>query len=165
MIDLYPPRLRAQNGTIESVKASQGVRLYTGGTMKLTTLIRTVIAFAPLCGAMNVHAQANGVTLDLNDQNPLSKWGRWTYFEQGGQNYGLRLGQDRGRAPLTAHWREGNWVFKLNKDMLSDRHDLFFGLRLSEDQLQTTSLGCMSNSKKSGFGTALCGVQLDVNLK
>ena len=133
--------------------------------MKLTTLIRTIIALAPLCAAMNVHAQANGVTLDLNDQSPLSKWGRWTYFEQGGQNYGLRLGQDRGRAPLTAHWREGNWVFKLNKDMLSDRHDLFFGLRLSEDQLQTTSLGCMSNSKKSGFGTALCGVQLDVNLK
>ena len=124
-------------------------------------LITVCLTIAPLSAL----AQAGSVTLNLEDKNPLSKWGRWTYFEQGGQGYGLRLGQDRGRMPLTAHWREGNFVFKLNKDVLSDRHDLFFGLRISEDQLQTTSLGCMSNSNKNGYGTALCGLQLDVHLK
>lgn len=111
-----------------------------------------------------VQAQATGVTLDLDEQNPLSKWGRWSYFDQSGSNYSLKLNQDRGRMPLLANWREGNWMFKLNKDMLSDRHDLFFGLRMTEDQRLTTSLGCMSNSKKNGFGTALCGVQLDLKL-
>lgn len=128
-------------------------------------LLRLILAIAPLCATFPVCAQANGVSLDLNEQSPLSKWGRWTYFDQSGQNYSFKLNQERNRMPLRAHWRDGNWVFKLNKDVLSDRHDLFFGMRLSEDPLQTTSLGCMSNSKKNGLGSALCGVQLDMKLR
>jgi hypothetical protein len=126
-------------------------------TATLITLLSTIPTYAT--------AKGTGVTLNLDDRNPLSKWGRWTYLEQNGNNYGIRLGQDRGRMPLNAEWREGKWVFKLNKDMLSDRHDLFFGIRLSESQEQTTSIGCMSNSKSNGYGTALCGVQLDLNLR
>lgn len=125
----------------------------------------TLVLSACLTSPLPALAQASGLTLNLDDESPLSKWGRWTYFDQNGSGYSFKLHQDRTRMPLTANWREGNWVFKLNKDVLTDRHDLFFGLRLSEDQLQTTSLGCMSNSKKNGFGTAMCGVQLDLNLK
>lgn len=110
-------------------------------------------------------AQNTGVTLNLDEQNPLSKWGRWSYFDQTGSNYSLKLNQDRGRMPLQAQWKEGNWMFKLNKDVLSERHDLFFGLRVAEDPHLTTSVGCMSNSKKSGYGTALCGLQLDLKLR
>lgn len=126
---------------------------------------KTLLAICLTLSPLLVHAQANGVSLKLDDQNPLSKWGRWTYFEQGAQNYSFKLSQNRNRMPLTAHWREGNFIFKLNKDVLSDRHDLFFGLRISEDQMQTTSLGCMSNSSRGGVGRALCGVQLDMNLQ
>ncbi|NJM31705.1 MAG: hypothetical protein HC848_00915 [Limnobacter sp.] len=67
--------------------------------------------------------------------------------------------------PLQAQWGKGDWVFKLNKDMLSDRQDLFFGLKLKEADLGTTSVGCMSNSSKNGAGSALCGVQLDMMLR
>jgi len=111
-------------------------------------------------------AQANGVTLDLDDHNPLSKWGRWTYLDYQEKGFGFNLSQNRNRVPLSVNWRSGDWVFKLNKDAISDRHDLFFGLRLSEDQLATTSLGCMSNHRKlGGYKGPMCGVQLDVNLK
>ena len=136
-------------------------------TLRTFCITATCIAATASSFLSATPAQANGtgVTLNLDDQNPLSKWGRWTYMEQTSNNYGFRLSQDRGRMPLNAEWREGKWVFKLNKDMLSDRHDLFFGIRLSEGQGQTTSVGCMSNSKKSGYGTALCGVQLDLNLR
>lgn len=126
--------------------------------------LKFCIAMNLALNSLGAYAQASGVTLDLDEQNPLSKWGRWSYFDQNGSNYSLKLNQDRGRMPLLAHWREGDWVFKLNKDVLSDRHDLFFGLRVSEDSHLTTSLGCMSNSKKNGYGTALCGVQLDLKL-
>ena len=44
--------------------------------------------------------------------------------------------------------------------------DLFFGLKVSETQLQTTSLGCMSNSgSATRYSSTLCGVQLDMNLQ
>lgn len=125
------------------------------------TFLAVCLAMVPLVSS----AQAGGVSLNLDQESPLSKWGRWTYLEEGTANYGFKLSQNRNRMPLTANWRHGDWVFKLNKDMMSDRHDLFFGLRISEDQLQTTSLGCMSNRSKNGFGSALCGVQLDMNLK
>lgn len=118
------------------------------------------LMIAPLAA----QAQASGVTLNLDNENPLSKWGRWTYLSQEGSNYSFNLSQNRNRMPLMAQWGKGDWMFKLNKDMLSDRHDLFFGLRLSEAYLGTTSIGCMSNSSRGGLGSALCGVQLDMNL-
>lgn len=112
------------------------------------------------------HAQAHGLTLDLDDQNPLSKWGRWTYLDYQDKGIGLNLSQNRNRLPLMAHWQKGDLVFKWNRDVMSSDHDLFFGLRLREDQLATTSLGCMSNGHKSAaYKGPLCGVQLDVNLK
>ncbi|NJM31706.1 MAG: hypothetical protein HC848_00920 [Limnobacter sp.] len=39
------------------------------------------IALAPL----SAWAQANGVSLDLDSGSPLSKWGRWTYFDSSGK--------------------------------------------------------------------------------
>jgi hypothetical protein len=125
------------------------------------TWLAMYLSLAPLIAC----AQAGGVTLNLDDKNPLSKWGRWTYFDQSASDYGIKLSQNRNRMPLIAHWREGNLVFKFNKDMLSDSQDLFFGLRVSENKTQTTSLGCMSNTNRHGDGSSLCGVQLDMNLK
>ncbi|MDX1669053.1 MAG: hypothetical protein R3194_06535 [Limnobacter sp.] len=109
-------------------------------------------------------SQAGGITLNLKQENPLSKWGRWTYLSQEGLNYSLNLSQDRNKLPLTANWASGDWMFKLNKDMLSDRHDLFFGLKVNEADLGVTSVGCMSNGSSS-ITDALCGVQLDLNLQ
>lgn len=109
-------------------------------------------------------SQAGGITLNLENENPLSKWGRWTYLSQEGLNYSLNLSQDRNKMPLTANWGTGDWVFKLNKDVLSDRHDLFFGLKVNEADLGVTSVGCMSN-RSSSLTDALCGVQLDLNLR
>ncbi|MCQ8895136.1 hypothetical protein NQT62_01630 [Limnobacter humi] len=125
-----------------------------------------LLAASLACSTL-AHAQAGtGLTLNLDDKNPLSQWGRWTYIDQSGPGWGLKLNQDRGHIPLTANWRQGDWVFKLSKDALNDQHDLFFGLRLSEDALQSTSLGCMSNRKKNSlYATEMCGVRMDVNLK
>jgi hypothetical protein len=117
-------------------------------------------------------AQAGGVTLNIDGQSPLSKWGRWTAAENGGLGYGFRLNQDRGRAPMSAQWSSGDWVFKLSREEGSKRPDLFFGLKVSENQLQTTSLGCMSDSGGAAVGrntnrngSTLCGVQLDMHLQ
>ena len=110
-------------------------------------------------------AQAGGVTLDLDGQNPLSKWGRWTNAENGGLGYGFKLGADR-KAQPGAQWGTGDWVFKLSRDEGNKHPDLFFGLKVSESQLQTTSLGCMSNSgSATRYSSTLCGVQLDMNLQ
>ena len=111
-------------------------------------------------------AQAGGVTLNIDNQSPLSKWGRWTSAENGGLGYGFKLGQDRYRAPMGAQWGTGDWVFKLSREEGSKYPDLFFGLKVSESQLQTTSLGCMSNSgSATRYSSTLCGVQLDMNLQ
>lgn len=111
------------------------------------------------------HAQAGGVSLNLENQSPLSKWGRWTSAEQGGLGYGFKSGTERSKSPFAAQWREGDWVFKLSQGNESTRPDLFFGLKVSENQLQTTSLGCMRNSgNASRYSSTLCGVQLDMNL-
>ncbi len=109
-------------------------------------------------------AQADGITLDLESQSPLSKWGRWTYIDHESKNYAVSLSQNRNKIPFEARWSQGDWIFKLNKDMLSKRHDLFFGLKISEANAGTTSIGCMSNSGKNGSGSALCGVQLDLHI-
>lgn len=128
-----------------------------------------IIRFATLIVAMALPAtalcQAGGITLNLENENPLSKWGRWTYLSQEGNNYAFQLSQDRAKLPLMAHWSTGHWILKLNKDMLSNRHDLLLGLKINEDYLGTTSVGCMSNNAKSGLGDALCGIQLDLNLR
>lgn len=125
-------------------------------------LLCTCIALMPALAS----AQAGGVTLNLDSQSPLSKWGRWTSAENGGLGYGFKLGQDRSRAPMNAQWGTGDWVFKLSRDEGSKRPDLFFGLKVSENQLQTTSLGCMSDSgSATRYSSTLCGVQLDMNLQ
>lgn len=129
--------------------------------------MKKTLACLTLCALpLLAHAQAGGIYFNLEDQSPLSKWGRWTNFDKTTGGFGLRLGGDKlSRAPVTAQWQEGNFVFKLSKDALSERHDLFFGLKVSQNTLQTTSLGCMSNSNRNGYGDALCGVQLDLNLR
>lgn len=124
-------------------------------------LLCVCMAMAPLVAS----AQAGGVTLNIDNQNPLSKWGRWTSAENGGLGYGFRLGQDRNKAPMGAQWGTGDWVFKLSREEGNKYPDLFFGLTVSENQLQTTSLGCMSNSgSATRYSSTLCGVQLDMNL-
>lgn len=123
---------------------------------KLITLITLVLT--PFAAT----AQADGITLDLKSESPLSKWGRWTYVDHEGKDYTVSLAQNRNKMPFKASWSQGDWVFKLNKDMLSSRHDLFFGLKISEVNAGTTSIGCMSNSRK--HGNAMCGVQLDLNI-
>ncbi len=112
-------------------------------------------------------AQAGGVTLSLDNQNPLSKWGRWTSTDTGGLGYGFRLNNERNRSPMAAGWSQGDFVFKLSREQNSSAMpDLFFGLKVSESQLQTTSLGCMSNSgSATRYSSTLCGVQLDMNLR
>lgn len=111
-------------------------------------------------------AQAGGVSLNIDGQNPLSKWGRWTSAENGGLGYGFKLGQERNKNPIAAQWGTGDWVFKLNREEGNKHPDLFFGLKVSENQLQTTSLGCMSNSgSATRYSSTLCGVQLDMNLQ
>lgn len=111
-------------------------------------------------------AQAGGVTLSIETQNPLSKWGRWTTLENSNLGYGFKINQDRNKLFNRANWETGDWVFKLNRDEGSKRPDLFFGLKVSENNLQTTSLGCMSNSgSATRYSSTLCGVQLDMNLK
>ncbi|WP_138517232.1 hypothetical protein [Limnobacter alexandrii] len=126
------------------------------------TLICACLVLAPALAS----AQAGGVTLNIDGQSPLSKWGRWTSAENGGLGYGFRLGQDRSKAPMGAQWGTGDWVFKLSREEGNRYPDLFFGLKVSENQLQTTSLGCMSNSgSATRYSSTLCGVQLDMNLQ
>lgn len=117
-------------------------------------------------------AQAGGVTLNIDNQSPLSKWGRWTSTENGGLGYGFRANADRNRSAPTGQWGTGDWVFKLSREEGGKRPDLFFGLKVSENQLQTTSLGCMSNGGgaparggNTRYSSTLCGVQLDLNLQ
>jgi hypothetical protein len=115
---------------------------------------------------MLASAQAGGVTLNIDSQNPLSKWGRWTSTDNTNLGYGFKLGQDNLKAPLGARWSSGDWIFKLSRSESSTRPDLFFGLKVSENQLQTTSLGCMSDSGSTvQFRSTLCGVQLDMNIQ
>lgn len=128
-----------------------------GKTMK-RFLALICIAIAPLA----VQAQAGGLTLSLDNESPLSRWGRWTSTEP--SLYGFRVGVSRNMAP-TAQWQEGNFVFKLSRDPYNDRNDLFFGLKILESQAQTTSLGCMSHSENRGYGKTTCGVQWDLNLR
>ena len=110
-------------------------------------------------------AQAGGVSLSLDNQNPLSKWGRWTSTDTGGLGYGFRLNNERNKSPMAAGWSQGDFVFKLSREQSNGMPDLFFGLKVSENQLQTTSLGCMSNSASATrYSSTLCGVQLDMNL-
>ena len=126
------------------------------------TLICACIALAPVLA----NAQAGGVSLNIDNQNPLSKWGRWTSAENGGLGYGFKLGQERMKAPVSAQWSTGDLIFKLSREDDSKYPDLFFGLKVSENQLQTTSLGCMSNSgSATRYSSTLCGVQLDMNLQ
>ncbi len=111
-------------------------------------------------------AQAGGVSLSLDNQSPLSKWGRWTSADTGGLGYGFRLNSERSKTPMAAGWSQGDFVFKLSREQNSTMPDLFFGLKVSESQLQTTSLGCMSNSASATrYSSTLCGVQLDKNLQ
>lgn len=133
---------------------------------QVATLAAAILVSALAVAPTVSQAQANGISLNLDEQSSFSKWGRWTYFDQYGSGYGLKIQQDRAKIPLTANWRQGDWVFKLNKDLNSEQHDLFFGLRISEDKLQTTSLGCMSKNKKNeSFSKSMCGLTLDVNLR
>lgn len=127
------------------------------------TLICLCFAMVPFVA----NAQAGGVSLSIDNQNPLSKWGRWTSTESNGfgSGSGFKLGQDHDRAPMAAQWGTGDWVFKLSREEGGKRPDLFFGLKVSESQLQTTSLGCMSDSgSATRYSSTLCGVQLDMNL-
>ncbi|MAZ10647.1 MAG: hypothetical protein V7542_01440 [Limnobacter sp.] len=130
------------------------------------TLFCACLVLTPLLAPTLASAQAGGVTLNIDGQNPLSKWGRWTSSENGGLGYGFRLNQDRNKAPMSAQWGTGDWVFKLSREEGNKYPDLFFGLKVSENQLQTTSLGCMSNSgSATRYSSTLCGVQLDMNLQ
>lgn len=126
---------------------------------------RTLITWCCTLLPLVAQAQAGGVTLNLDNQSPLSKWGRWTSTETGGLGYGFRLNNERNRSPMAAGWSQGDFVFKLSRENSAAMPDLFFGLKVSESQLQTTSLGCMSNSASATrYSSTLCGVQLDLNL-
>jgi len=110
-------------------------------------------------------SQANGITLDLEEQSPLSKWGRWTSGTEK-LDKSLHSGKNKSSAGFMG-FHANDLVFKMNRDNVADQNDLFFGLRVREDAIGTTALGCMSSNRKTYNKTAtssLCGVQLDVKL-